>query len=92
MKKFVVVAYDVSDDKRRLKIAKILEGCGVRKNFSVFECMLSESEVKSMQKKVNKLADSKSDCILYYYLCKACVEKREVVGRQPVAKPEVVLI
>lgn len=37
MKQFIVVAYDISDDKRRQKIAKILLNYGVRSNYSVFD-------------------------------------------------------
>ena len=39
-KKFVVIAYDIVDDKHRTKISKLLEGYGERVNYSVFECML----------------------------------------------------
>ena len=92
MKQFVVVAYDISDDKRRQKIAKALVNFGVRSNFSVFECVLTESQVKTMQKQLNKMADPKTDCILYYYLCKSCVGKREVFGRQLGYRSEIVWV
>lgn len=80
MKQFIVVAYDISDDRRRQKIAKILLNYGVRKNFSVFECILTESQIKGMKNKLEKIIASKSDCVLYYYLCKACTEKKEIIG------------
>jgi len=92
MKQFVVVAYDISDDKRRQKIAKTLVDFGVRCNFSVFECVLTESQIKTMKERLNKIADPKSDCILYYYLCKSCVGKREVFGRQLDLRSEIVWI
>ncbi len=38
---FVVVAYDIPDDKRRLKVMNtLLDYGGTRVNYSVFECML----------------------------------------------------
>lgn len=41
-KNFIVVAYDVSDDRRRSHVVKLLEKVGIRVNYSVFECMLSD--------------------------------------------------
>lgn len=38
-----VVAYDVSDDKERHQVSKVLEGFGERVQGSVFECVLSVS-------------------------------------------------
>ncbi|MEI6139087.1 MAG: CRISPR-associated endonuclease Cas2 [Mariniphaga sp.] len=92
MKQFIIVAYDIGDNKRRLKIAKTLETYGVRSNFSVFECVLTESQMKTMQKRLNKIADPSTDCILYYYLCKSCVGKREVFGRQLGFRSEIVWV
>jgi CRISPR-associated protein Cas2 len=38
----VVVSYDISDDKRRRKVAQIMEGYGYRVQYSVFECDLDK--------------------------------------------------
>ena len=37
---FVVVAYDVADDRRRLRIMKMMQGHGEHVQESVFECDL----------------------------------------------------
>lgn len=92
MKQFVVIAYDICDDKRRQKVAKVLVGYGIRSNFSVFECLITETQIKTMQKRLNKIVDSKSDCILYYYLCKTCVGKREFSGKHYEISSEVIWI
>jgi CRISPR-associated protein Cas2 len=39
-----VVTYDISIDKRRTKLSDLLEGYGVRVNYSVFEVELSEAK------------------------------------------------
>ncbi|MEW6376162.1 MAG: CRISPR-associated endonuclease Cas2, partial [Thermodesulfobacteriota bacterium] len=39
---FYVVSYDIPDDQRRIKIAKILEDFGDRVQYSVFECLLEQ--------------------------------------------------
>ncbi len=92
MKQFVVIAYDIADDKRRQKIAKILSNCGVRCNFSVFECVMTESQIKKTQMKIEKIIDQRTDCVLYYYLCKSCVAKRGVEGKQIGLRSEIVWI
>ncbi len=48
MKQFMVVAYDIADDRRRQKIAKVLEQFGLRCNESVFECLLTEAKIQKM--------------------------------------------
>jgi len=76
----VVVAYDITDDKRRNKIAKCLEGYGVRVNYSVFECVLKPARFKQMKASLEKLLDSDEDTIRIYQLCKECIKKVSVMG------------
>jgi len=92
MKQFMVVAYDIADNRRRSKIARVLEQYGIRCNESVFECLLTESRIQKMQQLLLKLADSDEDSILYYYLCLPCVMKRECIGRRPGFAPEIVTV
>jgi len=92
MKQFLVVAYDIADDKRRAKIAKTLVQYGLRCNESVFECLLPESKIRKLKQQLEKLADVREDIILYYYLCLPCAMKRESLGRRPGFKPEVIVV
>lgn len=54
-KRMIVVAYDVSNDRRRAKVVKILEQVGVRVNFSVFECVITEKQYESLRKSCCRL-------------------------------------
>ena len=92
MKQFVVVAYDISNDRRRQKIAKTLKKYGLRCNESVFECMLTEAGIMKMKQQIIKLIDEKEDIVLFYYLCKPCAIKREAIGNRPEFLPEIVLV
>ena len=38
-----VISYDISENKIRNKVAKILEGYGKRIQYSVFECDIDEN-------------------------------------------------
>jgi len=72
MKKFWVVCYDIVDDKKRARIAKIMENYGKRVQKSVFECFLNDREFEEMKKKVEKEMDFEQDSINYYFLCEKC--------------------
>ena len=68
-KKFVVVAYDISNTKRRNRVVKILRQYGVRVNLSVFECMLTESQFENLKTSVTETINISHDKIIYYSLC-----------------------
>lgn len=68
----VVVAYDISNDRRRAKAVKILERVGVRVNFSVFECMLTERQYESLRDELLQVISLKEDTVVYYPICLNC--------------------
>lgn len=74
-KKFVVVAYDVADEKRRSHIVRILEKVGVRINFSVFECLLTDIQFVKLQEDIGRKINSREDRIAYYSVCVNCYTK-----------------
>jgi len=51
-----VVIYDISDDKERLRVSKILEGFGFRVQESAFECLLSRLSRERMVAAIEGLA------------------------------------
>lgn len=71
-KKFVVIAYDIVNNRRRRKVEKEVSMYGVRVNKSVFECMLSDSQLEKLKASVLKLLDAKTDQVVYYTLCLDC--------------------
>ena len=76
MKKFVVVAYDISDNKRREEVSGILQRYGERVNLSVFECFnLDEKSFLKLEKEIQKYIDRREDKVIFYFLCKDCVSK-----------------
>jgi len=54
-----VVSYDVPDDRRRTRLAKILKDFGARVQYSVFECLLEDEQVDALRKRVERLIDAK---------------------------------
>lgn len=75
-KTFYVVAYDVTDDRRRTKVVKVLETCGVRSNYSVFECMLTDTQFLRLRNALSRIICPKEqDRIVYYPICVNCYTK-----------------
>lgn len=89
-KHFYVVAYDIGDDKRRRKVVKLMESIGIRMNFSVFECMLTDIQYQNMCKKLTKLVIRKEDWVNIYPICTECYARIEYIP--PVKKKEPVKI
>ena len=56
---FCVVAYDVADNKRCEKVGKLLERYGVRANFSVFECMMTDRQFEELEARLPVLLTSR---------------------------------
>ena len=56
---FVVVCYDIPDDKRRNRISEILEGFGERVQFSIFECDIKPENLKKMKEKLTERSEER---------------------------------
>jgi CRISPR-associated protein Cas2 len=80
----MVVTYDVSEDKRRTKIHKVLKSYGQWMQFSVFECELSETEYARLRSRLSKLIKPEQDSIRFYFLCGCCKAKVERIGGEQV--------
>lgn len=89
---FYVISYDIVDDKRRLQVAKTLEGFGTRVQYSVFECLLTEDQFDVLIKRLRSLIDPATDSIRSYRLCNACLDEIRLEGRGEVTQDEDVFI
>lgn len=81
---YYVVAYDISDDKRRRKVGEALEAFGKRVNYSVFEVQVtSKAQLKALEQELLKELDGKHDSLRFYHVCQSCVEKSWSLGDEP---------
>lgn len=62
---FVLIIYDITENKRRVKLAKYLQGYGFRIQKSAFEALLKESVYRKMISGLERYA-SKEDSIRVY--------------------------
>jgi CRISPR-associated protein Cas2 len=78
-----IIAYDISDDRRRTKVHKILCGFGKWTQYSLFECFLTKKELVLLRHKLAKHLVAERDSVRFYPLCGACLNKVETVGGEP---------
>lgn len=71
----VVIAYDITDDKKRKILIDLLEKYGVRVNYSVFEIIISENNLNKLVKDIQNIIDKKNDNVRCYILDKISAKK-----------------
>lgn len=76
----LVVAFDVSDDKRRRHVTQFLSGWGTRVQFSVFECRVKESRIEAFLAHLKEHLNPEVDRLGIYLLCHQCLSKRLSYG------------
>ena len=93
-RQFVLVAYDISDDKRRTRLHNTLLNYGTPVQYSVFECLLDQDGEKQMRAAVGRVIRPRKDHVRFYYLCGSCLKRVETSGAKEVlsALPAAIVI
>ena len=80
-KSHCVLSYDISDSKRRRKMASTLEGLGIRVQYSVFEAWLTNGQIRNLLRAGGAFIKiDEGDSFRVYRLCAACYPKRVTIG------------
>lgn len=61
----VVVAYDVTDDRRRNRVAKVLEAHGDRLQYSVFVVDAKSAKLLRLKVKLGGILDTGADSVVF---------------------------
>lgn len=83
----VWIAYDICDPRRWRRVHRIVKGYGGRLQFSVFECLLSETQLAELQEKLDPVLDHSCDRLMIARLCQRCSAAVEFWG-EPVRRQE----
>jgi CRISPR-associated protein Cas2 len=75
-----VLVYDVSDDRRRLKIAKRCESSADRVQRSVFEGYYSKAELVKVVDDIREIMEEVEDSLRIYRICGSCRTKIMIYG------------
>jgi CRISPR-associated protein Cas2 len=76
-----LVAYDVADDRRRERIAKILAGYGMRIQYSAFVLDLTDSDLSALRTRLERIVDREEDRVHLLHTCRDCRRASYVLGR-----------
>ncbi len=78
---FVVVTYDIRDDYRRNRVSAILADYGMRVQYSVFECRISEAHLFELRQALAEVIQvSAGDSVRFYVLCERDAHQVERLG------------
>ena len=78
---YLVVSYDIHDDKRRNRIHKVLKNFGERIQFSVFECNVTKEQLLRMQHTLTRIIkEDDQDSVRFSHLCDMCQRKIDSIG------------
>ena len=89
---FIVVSYDIVDNKRRNKVANTLKNYGTRVQYSVFECLLELDYLNSLTDELRRIIEKNEDTVRIYRLCRSCVERIKVYGKGGITEDKDVFI
>ena len=73
MRNWHLVSYDVRDDGRLRRVARLLEGYGERLQYSLFRCRLSPVELERLRWELTRLVADEDD-LLILPLCERCAD------------------
>jgi len=90
---FIVVVYDISNDKRRTRLHNVLMDYGTPVQYSVFECLLEAKELNKMRQAIERVIRPRQDRVRYYHLCQQCLSKTEVTsGPEVLHETDVIVV
>ena len=88
-KVFVLIIYDIIDNRKRNKLAKLLEGYGFRIQKSAFEAMLTKSKYKKLLTELEPYGTTEDSVRIYKIIGKGQVT---VFGEQKTVEAEEVIL
>ncbi len=92
-KQFILVVYDISNNRRRRKLHNKLKDFGTPVQYSVFECLLSAAELQRMKTAVQKIIKPRLDSVRYYPLCQRCLQNVKVSsGPEVLQETEIIVV
>jgi len=78
-----IIAYDVSDARRRRKVIDLLEGHGERIQESVFDVSGSQSQLKRLMRDIGNLVDIDEDVVHLFPVCRDCFQQSRRIPDLP---------
>ena len=83
---FILITYDVNTStpqgaKRLRQVAKVCENYGSRVQNSVFECVVTETQLELIKNQISRIINVSNDSIRFYLLGSNWQRKVQTLGR-----------
>ena len=86
------VGYDIASQRRRKRVATVLEGHGHRLHESAFVCTLREAQWAALQRRLLRLLDPVEDKLHLYPLCARDRPDAVYLGMHPIDDSAAVIL
>ena len=75
-----IIAYDIADNKRRLRVATTLGYWAYRIQESVFQLRLDTATLARVRSRLTALISDSEDVIHIYPICSSCADHADILG------------
>jgi CRISPR-associated protein Cas2 len=76
----MIVAYDIAEPRRLLKVARVMKDYGRRVQKSIFEVEVDEVRFRQMRFRVERIITPAVDGVKYFPLCGRCADTLIALG------------
>lgn len=76
-----VIAFDISNNRRRKVVGKACNAMGFRVQRSVYECILPQNSYDELFNKIQSAIDPQKDTVRIYPLDKNCDQNMDILGK-----------
>ena len=83
-----LISYDIRNPKRLHKVTKTMKQFGEHRQYSVFECRLSEVALLRLKDRLENIIDKDDDQVLIIKPCSRCFDEIQTIGLPRVVSPE----
>ncbi len=80
-----MIAYDISDDRRRAHVAAVLQAYGDRVQRSVFVVTVDEDMLREARDRISQIINPHTDSVYIFRQCAACWEAVGIYGQATVS-------
>jgi CRISPR-associated protein Cas2 len=85
---FVIIAYDIVDNRRRARVHKFLKGMGFPVQKSVFECRLLQEQIDRIYTRLLVEVDGDEDTVRIYRLPFELHRQMDIIGTGEIMRDE----
>lgn len=84
----MVVVYDIADNHRLNRVAKVIKDYGMRVQKSKFEVTVDTAIFSEIKSRIEEIIEPAEDGVKYFPLCEKCAGTVEIIGQGVFIDPD----